>query len=98
MYAKHPAHTRLPFGACQLYEPCLRQYVCTNSLPAPLSFVPRSGTQDWQQQSAILDDLKRGGSATKLLFITPEKLARSDKLMRVIDAVHQAGKLDRCAG
>ena len=54
-----------------------------------------SGTQDWQQQREILDQLQSMPPAVKIVFVTPEKVAKSDAIMRVFDQLHQRGMLAR---
>jgi hypothetical protein len=51
----------------------------------------------WEQQRGALAALGRAsGDGPRLLFVTPEKIARSDALMRALDAAHAKGCLDRC--
>ncbi|KAF6261562.1 hypothetical protein COO60DRAFT_1699757 [Scenedesmus sp. NREL 46B-D3] len=54
-----------------------------------------SAQQDWQQQRAIIDGIVHGTSGTRLLYITPEKVARSDVLMRALNTLQQQHRLDR---
>lgn len=43
----------------------------------------------------IYDDLQGPEPKTRILFVTPEKVARSDKLMRVLDGLHSRSLLAR---
>ncbi|WIA22540.1 hypothetical protein OEZ86_009530 [Tetradesmus obliquus] len=54
-----------------------------------------SAQQDWQQQRAIIDGIVHGTAGTRLLYITPEKVARSDVLMRALNQLQQQHRLDR---
>ena len=54
-----------------------------------------SGTQDWQQQREIFDQLQSMPPAVKIVFVTPEKVAKSDAIMRVFDQLHLRGMLAR---
>ncbi len=54
-----------------------------------------SGTQEWQQQREIMDQLQSMPPAVKIVFVTPEKVAKSDAIMRVFDQLHQRGMLAR---
>ena len=52
-----------------------------------------SGGGDWDTQCQVLDKLRR--LEIKVLFVTPEKIARSDVLMRALHDLNSRGKLDR---
>eukprot|EP00891_Asterochloris_glomerata_P002793 jgi/Astpho2/2793/e_gw1.00050.56.1_t len=54
-----------------------------------------SGTQEWQQQREIMDQLQSMPPAVKIVFVTPEKVAKSDAIMRVFDQLYQRGMLAR---
>ena len=43
------------------------------------------GTVSWDEQRATLDLLRARPPGIKVLFLTPEKLAASDSLLRVLD-------------
>ena len=43
-----------------------------------------SGTGGWEAQRAILDRLRQPAPSLRILFMTPEKIARSDTLMRAL--------------
>ncbi|GIL80484.1 hypothetical protein Vretifemale_9678, partial [Volvox reticuliferus] len=54
------------------------------------------GNQDWNEARGIMDSIRSGTSDVRLLFVTPEKIAKSDALVRLLDALEAAGRLDRC--
>ena len=54
-----------------------------------------SGTQDYAESREIMQGLTQDPPAVKILFVTPEKVARSDYLMRTLDSLHARCKLAR---
>jgi bloom syndrome protein len=55
-----------------------------------------SANTGWEHQRDALAALGRAsGDGPRLLFVTPEKIARSDALMRALDGCHARGVLDR---
>ena len=54
-----------------------------------------SGTQDYAESREIMQGLTRDPPAVKILFVTPEKVARSDYLMRTLDSLHSRCQLAR---
>ena len=54
-----------------------------------------SGTQDYAESREIMQGLTRDPTAVKILFVTPEKVARSDYLMRTLDSLHARCQLAR---
>ncbi len=40
--------------------------------------------------------IRAGTSDVRLLFVTPEKVAKSDAMVRMLDALVAVGRLDRC--
>ena len=52
-----------------------------------------SGTQDYSESRELLQGLSRDPPAVKILFVTPEKVARSDYLMRTLDLLHSRNLL-----
>ena len=54
-----------------------------------------SGTQDYVESREIMQGLTRDPPAVKILFVTPEKVARSDYLMRTLDSLHARCQLAR---
>ena len=54
-----------------------------------------SGTGGWEAQRAILDRLRQPAPSLRILFMTPEKIARSDTLMRALHELRGRGLLDR---
>ena len=54
-----------------------------------------SGTQDYAESREIMQGLTRDPPAVKILFVTPEKVARSDYLMRTLDSLHARCQLAR---
>ena len=49
----------------------------------------------WEEQRAVLDGLKQDPPATKVLFLTPEKVAASDVLLRALDDLYRREALVR---
>ena len=58
-----------------------------------------SSGQDYEESRALLARLQRhnGGDELRILFVTPEKVARSDYLMRVLDGLYARQLLVRAA-
>lgn len=55
-----------------------------------------SSGMDWMEQRSMLDRVRDCDShSTIVLFVTPEKVAASDALMRLLDQCHSAGTLRR---
>ena len=54
-----------------------------------------SGTGGWEAQRAILDRLRQPAPSLRILFMTPEKIARSDTLMRALHELRGRSLLDR---
>ncbi|KAJ4756645.1 ATP-dependent DNA helicase RecQ [Rhynchospora pubera] len=54
-----------------------------------------SGNMEWSQQQDILRDLASENCSYKLLFVTPEKIARSDALLRHLDNLYSRDYLSR---
>lgn len=54
-----------------------------------------SGTQDYAESRELLQGLGQSPPAVKILFVTPEKVARSDYLMRTLDGLHSRSLLVR---
>jgi len=54
-----------------------------------------SSSQDYEEQRAVIQDLRSGMPSIRILFVTPEKVAKSDALMRVLDDLHQRSLLAR---
>lgn len=57
-----------------------------------------SGTQDYSESRELLQGLSRDPPAVKILFVTPEKVARSDYLMRTLDGLHSRNLLVSARG
>ena len=47
-----------------------------------------SGTQDYEDSRSIMQRLQQTPPDIRVLFVTPEKVARSDYLMRTLDVLH----------
>lgn len=47
------------------------------------------GSMSYEESRAVMDSLKQQPPSIKVVFVTPEKIARSDALMRLLDALHQ---------
>ncbi|XP_076443905.1 uncharacterized protein LOC143282199 [Babylonia areolata] len=54
-----------------------------------------SGDLDSTQASAVYSSLYQRQPAIKLLYVTPEKLSASDKLLKCLDSLHHRQMLDR---
>jgi bloom syndrome protein len=54
-----------------------------------------SGARDWQEQSDILQQLQSDSCRIKLLYVTPEKIARSDFLSRQLQSLYDRQLLAR---
>lgn len=54
-----------------------------------------SGTQDYEDSRSIMQKLQQTPPGIKIIFVTPEKVARSDYLMRTLDALHHRKLLVR---
>ncbi|XP_020593878.1 ATP-dependent DNA helicase Q-like 4A isoform X2 [Phalaenopsis equestris] len=54
-----------------------------------------SGNMEWAEQQEILRELQSDNCKYKLLYVTPEKVAKSDALLRNLDALHSRGSLSR---
>ena len=49
----------------------------------------------WEEQRAVLDGLKQTPPAIKVLFLTPEKVAQSDAVLRALDNLYERQALVR---
>ncbi|KAJ7531759.1 hypothetical protein O6H91_14G057500 [Diphasiastrum complanatum] len=54
-----------------------------------------SGNMDWSEQQEILNELNSQYCTYKLLYVTPEKIARSDYLFRNLESLHRRELLAR---
>ncbi|KAH7373519.1 hypothetical protein KP509_17G060200 [Ceratopteris richardii] len=54
-----------------------------------------SGSMEWQEQQQILSELNSACCKFKLLYVTPEKIARSDNLFRHLESLHRRNFLAR---
>ncbi|KAK1267193.1 ATP-dependent DNA helicase Q-like 4A [Acorus gramineus] len=54
-----------------------------------------SASLEWSEQQEILRELTSSDCKYKLLYVTPEKVARSDVLLRHLEILHVRGLLDR---
>ncbi|GAB2293116.1 hypothetical protein Dimus_027328 [Dionaea muscipula] len=54
-----------------------------------------SANMEWVEQQEILRQLSSGSSKYKLLYVTPEKIAKSDALLRHLESLHDHGLLAR---
>ena len=48
-----------------------------------------SGNMEWQEQQQILNELGSNYCKFKMLYVTPEKIARSDNLLRHLESLHR---------
>ena len=51
------------------------------------------GSMGYEESRAVMDCLKQHPPTIKVVFVTPEKIARSDALMRLLDTLHQQNHL-----
>eukprot|EP00898_Chlorokybus_atmophyticus_P005511 jgi/Chlat1/5961/Chrsp4S06184 len=54
-----------------------------------------NSSQEWIEQQDILRDLSKSPPDTKMLYLTPEKVAHSDVTMRALENLHSRGLLSR---
>ena len=54
-----------------------------------------SGNMEWQEQQQILNELGSNYCKFKMLYVTPEKIARSDNLLRHLESLHRRDLLTR---
>ncbi|KAK1309981.1 ATP-dependent DNA helicase Q-like 4A [Acorus calamus] len=54
-----------------------------------------SASLEWSEQQEILRELTSSDCKYKMLYVTPEKVARSDVLLRHLEILHVRGLLDR---
>ncbi|URE10634.1 RQC [Musa troglodytarum] len=54
-----------------------------------------SANMEWVEQQEIFRELMSGSCRYKLLYVTPEKIAKSDVLLRHLDSLHSRGSLAR---
>ena len=47
----------------------------------------------WEEQRGIMDGLRQDPPNIKVLFLTPEKVAQSDSILRALDALYARGAL-----
>ena len=51
------------------------------------------GNMSYEESRDVMSALKERPPSIKVVFVTPEKIARSDALMRLMDTLHQQGNL-----
>ncbi|XP_058088855.1 ATP-dependent DNA helicase Q-like 4A isoform X2 [Magnolia sinica] len=54
-----------------------------------------SANMEWNEQQEIFRELISGSCKYKLLYVTPEKVAKSDVLLRHLESLHACGSLAR---
>ncbi|KAG6556304.1 hypothetical protein Mapa_002246 [Marchantia paleacea] len=54
-----------------------------------------SSSQDWTEQQRIMRELNKGQCEFKLLYVTPEKIAKSDSLCRNLENLYKRDLLNR---
>ncbi|KAK9070993.1 hypothetical protein SSX86_009561 [Deinandra increscens subsp. villosa] len=64
-------------------------------LQANISAAYLSANMEWTQQQEILRELCSGRCSYKLLYVTPEKVAKSDALLRQLENLYARELLDR---
>ncbi|KAL0054655.1 hypothetical protein WJX82_000488 [Trebouxia sp. C0006] len=67
-----------------------------NNADVPCAFL--GGSQQWTESREVMDNLRattRGHRPIAVLFITPEKVAKSDNLLRLFDSLASQGLLGR---
>ena len=55
---------------------------------AGLAVAYLSGTQPYEETRSVLASMRATPPAVRILFVTPEKIARSDALMRLLDDLY----------
>ena len=51
------------------------------------------GSMGPEESRDVMGALRQNPPAIRIVFVTPEKVARSDALMRLFDSLHQQGLL-----
>ena len=51
------------------------------------------GNMTYEESREVMSALQQRPPTMKVVFVTPEKIARSDALMRLLDTLHQQGTL-----
>jgi len=67
-----------------------------NNADVPCAFL--GGSQQWTESREVMDNLRattQGYRPIAVLFITPEKVAKSDNLLRLFDSLASQGLLGR---
>ncbi|XP_040379717.1 ATP-dependent DNA helicase Q-like 4A [Oryza brachyantha] len=64
-------------------------------LQASISAAYLSASKEWSEQQEILRELMSPTCAYKLLYVTPEKIAKSDALLRQLENLYSRGHLSR---
>ncbi len=54
-----------------------------------------SAGAEWAETSALMKAIRSDSDGVRLVFLTPEKVARSDAVMRLMTDLFQQGRLDR---
>ncbi|GFH16677.1 uncharacterized protein HaLaN_13144 [Haematococcus lacustris] len=62
---------------------------------AGITAVSFTANADWNDTRNLMQDILSDGSGVRMLFVTPEKVARSDSFVRMLKALHGDGRLDR---
>ena len=52
-----------------------------------------SSTADYAETRDVMDRMRQQPPTIKIVFVTPEKVARSDATMRLFDTLHHRGTL-----
>ena len=52
-----------------------------------------SGAVSWEEQRATMDAMRARPPRIKVVFVTPEKVAASDSLLRLLDDLNASGNL-----
>jgi bloom syndrome protein len=64
-------------------------------LQANISAAYLSASMEWSEQQEILRELMSPTCTYKLLYVTPEKIAKSDALLRQLENLYSRGHLSR---
>uniref|UniRef100_A0A0E0KQU8 DNA 3'-5' helicase n=1 Tax=Oryza punctata TaxID=4537 RepID=A0A0E0KQU8_ORYPU len=67
----------------------------TKELEANISAAYLSASMEWSEQQEILRELMSPTCTYKLLYVTPEKIAKSDALLRQLENLYSRGHLSR---
>jgi superfamily II DNA helicase RecQ len=86
MMHKNKAPFLYEFHHCSSASLCARQVFHLQQAGIECGYL--GGTQEYEESRTIMQRLQQQRPDIKILFVTPEKIARSDYLMRTLDTLH----------